>query len=133
MSLGWLSLWIVLLSILNNFGFYSPSSSSSTGLSSSIKYLAVDLYTYFHQLLDEASLIMIMLGPVYKYSRISLGIILLTFFASPVWFYPESLDSPASGPWSSGQSHMWALFHCIGLKLDHFFGYFSNFCVTFTA
>lgn len=77
------------------------------------------LYICSLQLLDEASMMTIMLGSSswdYKYIRVSLEIVSLTnFFASHVWLYSRSLGYPTSGFWPSRQWHVLAPSHSMGL------------------
>lgn len=65
-----------------------------------------------YQLVDEASLLMVMLGYVYKNSRESLGsfhslfVVVVVVIVSPVWFYPRFLG------------HLWFLVFHKGVSKD---------------
>lgn len=71
------------------------------------------------------------LGKTY-YSRISLGVISLTFWmATHIWFYPTSLGYLASGSRSSRQCYGGLLLSAVGLKFDEsLIGHFHKFCTT---
>jgi hypothetical protein len=61
-------------------GFYNHSSPSSAGFPELCIPLDVGLCICSHHLLDEASFIMNITGSVYKYRRVSLEIISLTYY-----------------------------------------------------
>jgi hypothetical protein len=92
-----------------------------------------------YQLVDEASLLMVMLGYVYKNSRESLGsfhslfVVVVVVIVSPVWFYPRFLGYLRSGSWPSKQCQVWAPSHSVGLKLyQSLVGHSYKFSAIFT-